>query len=147
MNLLQYKSEEMVSSTELIRKSKNIFNKLQKKQIEKAVILRDGKPQFMLLDFETYEELMTEYLALKQESLNSTPQKKKEKVIEKRVTPSFVEEEYLDEEIKEDDLEKALAQIEELNLDSIDKKEEINIPIEIEQKQEDEKQPLKEFWE
>lgn len=147
MNLLQYKSEEMVSSTELIRKSKNIFNKLQKKQIEKAVILRDGKPQFMLLDFETYEELMTEYLALKQENLNSTPQKKKEKVIEKRVTPSFVEEEYLDEEIKEDDLEKALAQIEELNLDSIDKKEEINIPIEIEQKQEDEKQPLKEFWE
>lgn len=147
MNLLQYKSEEMVSSTELIRKSKNIFNKLQKKQIEKAVILRDGKPQFMLLDFETYEELMTEYLALKQENLNSTPQKKKEKVIEKRVTPSFVEEEYLDEEIKEDDLEKALAQIEELNLDSIDKKEEINIPIQIEQKQEDEKQPLKEFWE
>ncbi len=147
MNLLQYKSEEMVSSTELIRKSKNIFNKLQKKQIEKAVILRDGKPQFMLLDFETYEELMTEYLALKQENLNSTPQKKKEKVIEKRVTPSFVEEEYLDEEIKEDDLEKALAQIEELNLDSIDKNEEINIPIEIEQKQEDEKQPLKEFWE
>lgn len=147
MNLLQYKSEEMVSSTELIRKSKNIFNKLQKKQIEKAVILRDGKPQFMLLDFETYEELMTEYLVLKQESLNSTPQKKKEKVIEKRVTPSFVEEEYLDEEIKEDDLEKALAQIEELNLDSIDKNEEINIPIEIEQKQVDEKQPLKEFWE
>lgn len=147
MNLLQYKSEEMVSSTELIRKSKNIFNKLQKKQIEKAVILRDGKPQFMLLDFETYEELMTEYLVLKQENLNSTPQKKKEKVIEKRVTPSFVEEEYLDEEIKEDDLEKALAQIEELNLDSIDKKEEINIPIQIEQKQVDEKQPLKEFWE
>lgn len=147
MNLLQYKSEEMVSSTELIRKSKNIFNKLQKKQIEKAVILRDGKPQFMLLDFETYEELMTEYLVLKQENLNSTPPKKKEKVIEKRVTPSFVEEEYLDEEIKEDDLEKALAQIEELNLDSIDKKEEINIPIQIEQKQEDEKQPLKEFWE
>lgn len=147
MNLLQYKSEEMVSSTELIRKSKNIFNKLQKKQIEKAVILRDGKPQFMLLDFETYEELMTEYLALKQENLNSTPQKKKEKVIENRVTPSFVEEQYLDEEIKEDDLEKALAQIEELNLDSIDKKEEINIPIQIEQKQEDEKQPLKEFWE
>lgn len=101
----------------------------------------------MLLDFETYEELMTEYLVLKQENLNSTPQKKKEKVIEKRVTPSFVEEEYLDEEIKEDDLEKALAQIEELNLDSIDKKEEINIPIQIEQKQEDEKQPLKEFWE
>jgi hypothetical protein len=43
MNLLQYRSDEMVSSTELIRKSKNIFNKLQKKEIEKAVILRDGK--------------------------------------------------------------------------------------------------------
>ena len=38
MNLLQYKSNEMISSTELIRKSKNIFNKLQNKDIEKAVI-------------------------------------------------------------------------------------------------------------
>ncbi|AXH11096.1 hypothetical protein [Halarcobacter bivalviorum] len=147
MNLLQYKSEEMVSSTELIRKSKNIFNKLQKKQIEKAVILRDGKPQFMLLDFETYEELMTEYLALKQENLNVTPQKKKEKALEKIVTSTFIEEEYLDEEIKEDDLEKALAQIEELDLDNSNKNEEINTPIEIEQKTETEKQPLKEFWE
>ena len=75
MNLLQYTSEEMYSSTDLIRKSKMIFEKLQKKKIEKAIILRDGKPGFMLLDFETYEKLMTEYIYLK-ESLDKKDNKK-----------------------------------------------------------------------
>ena len=66
MSLLQYKSNEMFSSTELIRKSKMVFDKISKDQIEKAVILRDGKPSFMLLDFNKYEDLITEYLELKE---------------------------------------------------------------------------------
>ena len=58
MNYLRYSSDEMFSSTELIRKSKMIFDKLNKEEIEKAIILRDGKPGFMLLDFATYEKIM-----------------------------------------------------------------------------------------
>lgn len=65
MSLLQYTSSEMYSSTELIRKSKTIYDKLNNKEIEKAIILRDGKPSFMLLDFETYERIMNEYLEMK----------------------------------------------------------------------------------
>lgn len=65
MSLLQYTSKEMFSSTELVRKSKNIFDKLNRKEIEKAIILRDGKPNTILLDFEEYEKIMTEYLKLK----------------------------------------------------------------------------------
>ncbi|MCT7643719.1 hypothetical protein [Aliarcobacter butzleri] len=65
MSLLQYTSKEMFSSTELVRKSKNIFDKLNKKEIEKAIILRDGKPNTILLDFEEYEKIMTDYLKLK----------------------------------------------------------------------------------
>ena len=61
MNYLRYSSDEMFSSTELIRKSKKIFDKLNKKEIEKAIILRDGKPGFMLLDFATYEKIMKNY--------------------------------------------------------------------------------------
>ncbi len=60
MHPLQYTSEEMFSSTELIRKSKLVFDKLHKKDIEKAIILRDGKPSFMLLDFSVYEKIMNE---------------------------------------------------------------------------------------
>jgi len=41
MDLLQYRSNEMFSSTELIRKSKMVFDKISKKEIEKAVILRE----------------------------------------------------------------------------------------------------------
>lgn len=70
MNYLQYKSSEMFSSTQLIRKSKTIFNKIESKEIEKAVILRDGKPSFIMLDFEIYEVLMNEYLKLKNEECN-----------------------------------------------------------------------------
>lgn len=146
MNLLQYKSNEMVSSTELIRKSKNIFNKLQKKEIEKAVILRDGKPQFMLLDFDTYEELMGEYLNLKK--IYERNEVKSRKIKEKELTK--VTESY-DDEIKKDELEEALAQIEKLGFEEKQDeviKEEDDFDIEIDIKKiNKQKQPLKDFWE
>ncbi|WP_417332306.1 hypothetical protein [Halarcobacter sp.] len=157
MNLLQYRSDEMVSSTELIRKSKNIFNKLQKKEIEKAVILRDGKPQFMLLDFDTYEELMSEYLSLKELLENSESKAKKKKVKKVEVEEEFIEitETYKDEEIKKDELEEALAQIEKLGLEeksseTEEKKDDLDIEIDIKEINKEinkEKQPLKDFWE
>ena len=144
MNLLQYKSDEMVSSTELIRKSKNIFNKLQKKEIEKAVILRDGKPQFMLLDFDTYEELMGEYLNLKKNF-------DKGEVKNKKIKESIVVEKSYDDEIKKDDLEEALAQIEKLGFDEKQDdvtKEEDYLDIKIDNEETSrEKQALKDFWE
>lgn len=153
MNLLQYRSDEMVSSTELIRKSKNIFNKLQKKEIEKAVILRDGKPQFMLLDFDTYEELMSEYLSLKQLLENGETKVKKKKAKKVEVEEEFIEitETYKDEEIKKDELEEALAQIEKLGLEEKsseveEKKDDLDIEIDIKEINK-EKQPLKDFWE
>ncbi len=71
MSLLQYTSNEMFSSTELIRKSKMVFNKINHKEIEKAVILRDGKPSFILMDFDTYEKIMNEYLSLQNKKTNN----------------------------------------------------------------------------
>lgn len=129
MNPLQYTSEEMVSSTELIRKSKKIFDKLHNKDIEKAIILRDGKPAFMLLEFSEYEKLMKEYLNLKE-----NPQKKKEKT-----KVNEIKKETKVEELNEDDLREALEEIEKLDLDNLDSLiEEENIK---------EKEPLKDFWE
>ena len=66
MALLLYKSNEMFSSTELIRKSKMIFDKILGKKIEKAIILRDGKPSFLLMEFSKYEKIMAEYEKLKE---------------------------------------------------------------------------------
>jgi len=91
MNHLLYSSNEMYSSTELIRKSKTIFNKIINEEIDKAIILRDGKPSFMLLDFDKYEKIMIEYDILKtKESTKSNTKnntnkkkKKKEKIIKK----------------------------------------------------------------
>lgn len=65
MGLLLYKSDEMYSSTELIRKSKMIFDKVLDKKIDKAIILRDGKPSFLLMEFKKYEKIMAEYEELK----------------------------------------------------------------------------------
>ena len=79
MSLLQYTSKEMFSSTELVRKSKNIFDKLNRNEIEKAIILRDGKPNTILLDFEEYEKIMTDYLKLKGKDIVEIPSIESEK--------------------------------------------------------------------
>lgn len=155
MNPLQYTSEEMFSSTELIRKSKMIFDKLNYKEIEKAIILRDGKPAFMLLDFEEYEKLMNDYLALteflenqdiKPKAKKETPVKKtlqEKEVVQKKsivepevkedeVVPKKVEEK--NKELNEKDLEEAFAQIDNLDLNSLGKAEA-------------KKETIKDFWE
>lgn len=151
MNHLQYTSKEMYSSTDLIRKSKSIFDKLNNKEIEKAVILRDGKPSFMLLDFETYENIMIEYVKLKEAS-NSKSTKKipiqentHEQNTDKRIEENSIEAKIepieasnsSNEELNEAEVQKALEEIEKLNFNSIDNNK-------IETKKE---QPLKDFWE
>ena len=140
MNFLQYTSKEMYSSTDLIRKSKGIFDKLNKKEIEKAIILRDGKPSFMLLDFETYENIMIEYMQLKQNSNNiSTTHETKtynETVaIEEEVNEANIDTtESAKNQLNEEDLQKALEEIDKLDF---------SLP-----KEENKKEtPLKEFWE
>jgi hypothetical protein len=65
----------MFSSTHLIRQSKQIFDKLQEREIEKAVILRDGKPSFIMLDFDVYEKIMADYSNLQ----NKIPHQKQKK--------------------------------------------------------------------
>ena len=118
MNYLLYSSNEMFSATELVRKGKKIFDKLAKKEIEKAIILRDGKPSFVMLDFNFYEDIMSEYLMLKK-NLNSnnitqidTNNKIKDEVkrfeeelekIEEKIDEEdedFFEQEYIDEDLK-----------------------------------------------
>jgi len=205
MNYLRYSSDEMFSSTELIRKSKNIFDKLNKKQIEKAIILRDGKPGFMLLDFATYEKIMREF-----EKLSSKASKKSDdsylslddieieteetpieetNIIEVETAPIVVEkeietksiidtnaieitqeedkqlseiteiEDMSSDEINDEELLQALAEIEKINIPSVedlntqskDTSEDLEIDLEnlesvdeLEEKKSS--QPLKEFW-
>lgn len=157
MNLLQYTSNEMFSSTELIRKSKMVFDKLSHKEIEKAIILRDGKPSFMLLDFQMYEELISDYIKTKEE-LEKIKNKKTTKVSNNIIENKNIVEDKVEEkiEIKEEkeiikeekkieniddienlDLEAALAKIEQLDVSDFNKE---NIEIK--------KDPqLKDFWE
>jgi len=91
MGLLLYKSNEMFSATELIRKSKMIFDKIVNKEIEKAIILRDGKPSFLLMDFEKYENIMAEFEELKQQLQTSKEPKKKKKKDSKVVQKNVLE--------------------------------------------------------
>ena len=106
MGLLLYKSNEMFSATELIRKSKMIFDKVVNKEIEKAIILRDGKPSFLLMDFEKYENIMAEFEELKQQLQTSKEPKKKKKKDSKVVQKSVLEDVPIVVEEKEITLEK-----------------------------------------
>ena len=133
MSLLQYTSDEMFSATDLVRKNKSIFDKLQKKEIEKAIILRDGKPSIMMLDFSEYEKLMKDYLSLK--AGNST------NINTKTINETVVEEEIIksDSKISQEDYEAAMKEIEQISFSS-----DFSIKEDDEQKT---PQALKEFWE
>ncbi|MCG3676387.1 hypothetical protein [Aliarcobacter butzleri] len=142
MSLLEHTSKEMFSSTELVRKSKNIFDKLNKKEIEKAIILRDGKPNTILLDFEEYEKIMTDYLKLKGKDVgeirsiesekNETVKSdknisKKENIEDKKISSNT--------KIEDEDFQAALNKIDDLEFftDSSELKK-------------DKDETLKEFW-
>ena len=123
MGLLQYTSNEMFSSTELVRKSKNIFDKLNKNEIEKAIVLRDGKPAVILLDFAYYEEIMKDYLLLKEQ--NHKPKESIKKEIPK---------EEIKENKKEEKFEKSFPQ---------ERDNEFSFDSDLST---DKPEPLKEFW-
>jgi len=133
MSLLQYTSDEMFSATDLVRKNKSIFDKLQKKEIEKAIILRDGKPSIMMLDFSEYEKLMKDYLSLKAgNSTNINTKTINETVVEEKTIKS-------DSKISQEDYEAAMKEIEQISFSS-----DFSIKEDDEQKA---PQALKEFWE
>ena len=133
MSLLQYTSDEMFSATDLVRKNKSIFDKLQKKEIEKAIILRDGKPSIMMLDFSEYEKLMKDYLNLKAgNSTNINTKTINETVVEEKTIKS-------DSKISQEDYEAAMKEIEQISFSS-----DLSIKEDDEQKT---PKALKEFWE
>jgi PHD/YefM family antitoxin component YafN of YafNO toxin-antitoxin module len=109
MPLLQYSSKEMFSATDLVRKNKYIFDKLNSKEIKKAVILKDGKPSFIMMDFDFYEEIIEEYEKLKSRNRKIVDDKKEE-------IPSINDNQESNEfdKISEDEFKKALEDIEKL---------------------------------
>jgi len=123
----------MFSSTELVRKNKSIFDKLNKKEIEKAVILRDGKPSIMLLDFEEYERIIADYISLKEKSPSTQNISTQKKIVEEpkieQIIKKPIEKSQVDDEFKI-----ALEEIEKLDFNLNQK--EIKDKVE----------PLKEFW-
>jgi|GEM_PF-1216170 len=112
MSLLQYSSKEMFSATDLVRRNKLIFDKLNNKEIEKAVVLKDGKPSIILLDFSEYEKLIEEYLALKSNTLNTNISTEEST---KNETKSTLKAEKKFDKISEDEYKAALEEIEKLS--------------------------------
>ncbi|MDX3958945.1 hypothetical protein Q6A78_00860 [Aliarcobacter skirrowii] len=106
MSLIQYTSDEMFSATDLVRKNKYIFDKIQSKEIQKAIILRDGKPSAIIFDFTEYEKIMKEYLSLKS-NIDSKSADKTEKISK-----------ISDDKITKDDYQNALKEIEKLSANS-----------------------------
>ncbi|WP_323658009.1 hypothetical protein [Aliarcobacter butzleri] len=142
MSLLQYTSKEMFSSTELVRKSKNIFDKLNRKEIEKAIILRDGKPNTILLDFEEYEKIMTDYLKLKGKDVGEIPSIESEKNETVKSDKNISKKENIEDKkissntkIEDEDFQAALNKIDDLEF-FIDNSE----------LKKDKDETLKEFW-
>lgn len=126
MSLIQYTSDEMFSATDLVRKNKYIFDKIQSKEIQKAIILRDGKPSAIIFDFTEYEKIMKEYLSLKS-NIDSKSADKTEKI--RKIS---------DDKISNDDYETALKEIENLSA---------NIEFKFDKDLVETNQKLDDFWE
>ena len=138
MSLIQYTSDEMFSATDLVRKNKYIFDKISAKEIEKAVILRDGKPSAIIFDFLEYEKIMKEYLSLKAKystNQNRNIKEPQEKIAEEQKSHKKKS----DEKISNDDFEAALKEIEKLTTN-------IEFSFDKEEATQKEKQ-LGDFWE
>ena len=142
MSLLEYTSKEMFSSTELVRKSKNIFDKLNRKEIEKAIILRDGKPNTILLDFEEYEKIMTDYLKLKGKDIVEIPSIESEKNQTIKSDKNISKKENIEDKkissntkIEDEDFQAALNKIDDLKFFT-----------DSNQLKKDKDETLKEFW-
>ncbi|WP_152057954.1 hypothetical protein [Aliarcobacter butzleri] len=142
MSLLQYTSKEMFSSTELVRKSKNIFDKLNRKEIEKAIILRDGKPNTILLDFEEYEKIMTDYLKLKGKDIVEIPSIESKKNETVKSDKNISKKENIEDtkissntKIEDEDFQAALNKIDDLEFFT-----------DSNQLKKDKDETLKEFW-
>ena len=123
MSLLQYSSKEMFSATDLVRKNKSIFDKLNSKEIQKAVILRDGKPSAILLDFNESERIIGEFLSLKNISTDNQDFIQNKKIENKTKI-----------EISDDEYKAALLEIEKIGKNISD------------DKKIDKTEALKDFW-
>jgi len=132
MSHLLYSSNEMYSSTQLIRNSKTIFDKIINNEIDKAIILRDGKPSFMLLDFEKYEKIMAEYAKLKTKKTT------------KKVTIVDTKQTVQTKEPKKSEIPP--MPVKNTNQNTNDNTKDINMSSNIEIPKQDEVE-LKEFWE
>jgi hypothetical protein len=102
MSYLLYSSNEMFSSTTLIRQSKLIFDKLNTNEITKAVILRDGKPSFVMLEFDKYEMIMANYeklLNAKDTTIQTNMQTKEQIIIQKEIIDETIEKINTDDEL------------------------------------------------
>lgn len=106
MALLLYKSNEMYSSTELIRDNTIIFEKIREREIEKAVILEEGKPRFLLMDFEQYEEIVSEY-----EELQSYVNKMKKAPLESKESNDVKQKEIEEKETESKDSLKVVPKV------------------------------------
>lgn len=123
MSLLQYSSKEMFSATDLVRKNKSIFDKLNSNEIQKAVILRDGKPSAILLDFNEYKRVIGEFLSLKNISTDNQDFIQNKKIENKTKI-----------EISDDEYKAALLEIEKIGKNISD------------DKKIDKTEALKDFW-
>lgn len=59
--MISYKRDEMISVTELLKGFKTTLNKLTSHQIEKIAVIKNNKPEAVILTIDEYEMLESRY--------------------------------------------------------------------------------------
>lgn len=59
------RADQAITATDLQRDAKAIFNKLQSGEQDRFVVMRNGKPEFVLMPVTTYESIVCELMELR----------------------------------------------------------------------------------
>ncbi len=63
--MLLERADQAISATDVQRNSKEIFNKLQRGEQDKFVVMSDNRPAFVMLSLRAYEAMLEELQALR----------------------------------------------------------------------------------
>jgi len=172
MDYLKYDLDEIFTIDDFKNQTDEVFHKLVSKQIDKAMILKDSKSKFVMLHLSDYENLIKN-IDTRQKSKNDKTNIQENNISSNKTTnlqtvkenvskfeelkSSVSDDSKADDEIGEDELQKALEAIEKINIiedkastvldkdkaDKIKDKSKISIP-KIKDK---EKRAKEAFWE
>jgi len=68
--MVAYRREELITATQFVRNFSDILKKVSTKELKRAVVIKNNKPEAVLINIDEYEKLQESFELLKKLYLN-----------------------------------------------------------------------------